>query len=163
MIFAARSLGKPKMPVEIAGNAMDAKPNSSATHREPVTAAASFASSPPSPQTGPTAWITYFAGSAPPEVQAGREWETSPCFAIHASLSSWITSPPRRTMDHATPPPCCKCSLAALTMASTSSSVMSPCAICRAWPVSKFFSTRMALICLFYNKKHPLVLPDGCQ
>src|SRR4030065_85625 len=53
------------MPVEMAGNAMDDSPNSSAARREPVTASARFASSSPSPQTGPTAWITDLGGSRP--------------------------------------------------------------------------------------------------
>ena len=79
IIPAARSFGKPNMPVEMAGIAMDDNFNSSATLSEPLIASASFLSSSPSPQTGPTAWIIYFAGSAPPEVQAGCACETSPC------------------------------------------------------------------------------------
>src|SRR3984893_18807549 len=39
----------------------------------------------------------------------------------------WIASPPFRRMAPATPPPSCKSLFAALTMASTSISVRSPC------------------------------------
>ena len=42
MIPAARSFGKPKMPVEIAGMAMVEHLSSSATRREPVTASDNF-------------------------------------------------------------------------------------------------------------------------
>ena len=38
------------------------------TRRDPVTASASLRSSSPSPQTGPTAWMTCLQGIAPPLV-----------------------------------------------------------------------------------------------
>ena len=65
---AANSLGKPKMPVEMAGKAMEVNFNSSAKARLPSMAAASFSSSWPLPQTGPTAWMTYLQGMFPLEV-----------------------------------------------------------------------------------------------
>jgi len=58
MIPAALSTGKPKMPVEMAGKAMLLRPFWSASLRLALTALASLASSSPSPQRGPTAWMT---------------------------------------------------------------------------------------------------------
>src|SRR5258708_20957594 len=73
---AARSFGKPKIPVDIAGREMERTFSSSAISREPWTAEASFASSPPEPQTGPTACITYFAPHTPAEHQPRAECDT---------------------------------------------------------------------------------------
>src|SRR5258708_39865134 len=73
---AARSFGKPKIPVDIAGREMERTFSSSAISREPWTAETTFASSPPEPQTGPTAWSTIYAPSSPAEVQAGCECDT---------------------------------------------------------------------------------------
>src|SRR5580658_4276710 len=42
-------------------------------------------------------------------------------------LSCWMMSPPFRRIAPATPPPCCRSLLAALTIASVSISVKSPC------------------------------------
>lgn len=124
---AACFCGKPKTPVEMAGKDMDSNPNSSATRRHPVTAASSLASSSPSPQTGPTAWMTYRQGSLPPVVQAGLPWLTSPCFPTQAFDSAWISGPPPREIAPATPAPWIRASLAALTIASLVSAVISPC------------------------------------
>src|SRR5208282_1036020 len=46
-----------------------------------------------------------------------------------ASHSPWIAGPPLRRIAPATPPPSCRSLFAALTIASTSASVRSPCRI----------------------------------
>jgi hypothetical protein len=55
---AARALGNPKMPVDIAGIDIEDKESRVACSNDPLTAAASLVSSSPDPQIGPTAWIT---------------------------------------------------------------------------------------------------------
>src|SRR3954471_6336443 len=73
-------------------------------------------------QTGPTVWITQRAGRRYPAValaSPGRH----PSRPRHSASSS---GPAARWMAPSTPPPPRRDSLAALTMASTSSCVMSP-------------------------------------
>ena len=66
-------------------------------------------------QTGPTAWITHFAGSLPARVTTA--WPTA-----HVPIwshSSWMVGPPCMRIAPATPEPSCSASFAALTIAST--------------------------------------------
>src|SRR5436305_390380 len=119
---AARSMGKPKLPVEMAGRAIDFIAGRSARARRARTAAASFLSSSPAPITGPTAWITRRALRWPAPVITAVPTGVPP-IRLH---SSWIEGPPLRRMAPATPVPSWSCSLAGLTIASTSRSVMSP-------------------------------------
>src|SRR5262245_22398662 len=87
------------------------------------TAEASSISSPKLPpfHTGPTAWITHFAGSLPAFVTTAWPTAQVPIW----SHSSWIVGPPFTRMAPATPEPSCSASFAALTIASTRICVMS--------------------------------------
>src|SRR5689334_9998883 len=75
---------------------------------------------------GPTVWITRFAGRFPPVVAtaspAGRRWMRR----ITSRHSAMIAGPPARWIAPSTPPPPARWLLAALTIPSTASWVMSP-------------------------------------
>jgi hypothetical protein len=68
------------------------------------------------------AWITWVATRLPPGVMTASPTSTGPW----RTASSSMMSPPLRLMAPATPAPMARVELAALTMASTSQSVMSP-------------------------------------
>lgn len=71
---------------------------------------------------GPTAWITFPAGSRPPVVITA--WPVGqPPSLRHSAM---ISGPPAAWMAPSTPPPPARRLLAALTMASTSCLVISP-------------------------------------
>jgi len=57
-------------------------------------------------------------------------------YVIHLALSTVIACPPLRLIAAASPPPCMSISFAALTMASVSSSVRSPCLTLSVYPAS---------------------------
>lgn len=113
------------MPVEIAGKATDRHPMSTAisTARRCAEASNSGSPAPPPRHTGPTAWITHRAGSAPAPVATASP-VGQPSILRH---SARISSPPARLIAPSTPPPPASAELAAFTMASTGSAVMSPC------------------------------------
>jgi len=121
-MLAARSMGKPKIPVLSAGKAMEISFNSSARLRLLIVASFSFLSSPPSPHCGPTAWMTYFALRFPPPVTAASPTEQPPIL-LH---SSWMLGQPFPLMAPATPVPITRSELAALTIASASLSAILP-------------------------------------
>src|SRR5208282_6752861 len=70
---------------------------------------------------GPTAWITYFAGSAYPLVMTASPVLQPP--SLRHSANSW--GPAARWMAPSTPPPPRRETLAALTIASTRRVVIS--------------------------------------
>ena len=72
------SIGHPNIPVLIAGNAMERRLCLSAISRQESVASFNFAASSPSPILGPTAWITYLAGSLPALVMAQEPVGTGP-------------------------------------------------------------------------------------
>src|SRR6185312_8384286 len=111
------------MPVLIAGKAMLSSPCSSARRSDERYAEASSAASPAPPprQTGPTAWMTYRAGSRKPGVRRASPVGQPP-IAAQARASS---GPAARWIARQTPPPGASASFAALTIASVSSVVMS--------------------------------------
>src|SRR5437588_1202404 len=125
MIFAHSSSGNPAMPVPMAGNAMLLSPRSFAILNECAVEfrSASAVVAPPSRMLA--AWITNRAFNFPPEVIAAY-----PTGIVPISLHSlWMASPPFRRIAPATPPPKIKSLFAALTMASVSFSVRSPCSM----------------------------------
>src|SRR5579883_2959099 len=72
---------------------------------------------------GPTAWKTYFAFKRPAPVATALPVGERPILR-HSSM---MLGPPARWMAPSTPPPPASAELAALTMASASTLVMSPC------------------------------------
>jgi hypothetical protein len=72
---------------------------------------------------GPTVWMTFLAGSRPPVVITAWPVGQPPNWRHWAMISG----PPAAWMAPSTPPPPARRLLAALTMASTSCRVMSPC------------------------------------
>ena len=68
------------------------------------------------------AWMTWVAARLPPVVSTASPTSTGPC----RIASSSMMTPPFRLMAPATPVPMASVEFAALTMASTSQSVMSP-------------------------------------
>ena len=111
------------MPVEIDGNATVARWCSTASARLLRYAAASSSRSPcpPPSHTGPTAWITFVAGSRNPSVMRASPVGHRPS-SRHAARSS---RPAARWIAPSTPPPPDSAALAAFTIASTASVVMS--------------------------------------
>ena len=83
-VFAHSSLGKPKMPLPMAGKLMLLSLSCSASSIAAQVTEVSFATSSPVPQTGPTAWITNFASNSPPPVMAALPVSTLPCSATQA-------------------------------------------------------------------------------
>ena len=75
---------------------------------------------------GTTVWMTNLAGSLPPEVITASPASSGPRSAMMVSDSVVMALPPLWAMARATPPPWARNLLAALTMASTGSAVMSP-------------------------------------
>ena len=100
------------------------QPSSSATSSDRLYADARSAGSPRSPsrKTGPTAWMTYRAGSRPAPVAFASPVAQPPSRAH----SSKISSPPARRIAPQTPAAATSASFAALTIASTRCSVRSP-------------------------------------
>src|SRR5205807_2151458 len=123
MMFAHSSSGNPATPVPTAGKAMDFKPRSFAIFKQCIVQlrSASPVVAPPSRMLA--AWITNRAFNFPPVVMAAYPTGMLPI----SSHSRWMASPPFRRMAPATPPPRIKSLFAALTMASVSISVRSPC------------------------------------
>src|SRR5208283_4637853 len=74
---------------------------------------------------GPTVWMTYLAGRRPPVVRTALPAGRRPILATMRLHSSRIEGPPARWMAPSTPPPPRSEELAALTMASVVSLVMS--------------------------------------
>src|SRR5215211_2530872 len=109
----------------MAGNATVRAPASEATSSERRCADARRSSSPSLPpcQTGPTAWITMLAGKSPAVVALASPGSQPPSRLD----SSRIAGPPVRWIAPSTPPPPSREVLAALTIASTETFVMSPC------------------------------------
>ena len=91
----------------------------------PGSSARAASSSPAAPpvQTGPTAWMTYRAGRPWPPVSFASPGRAPPS----ARHSSSRPGPAARWIAPSTPPPPRSEALAAFTIASTSSRVMSPC------------------------------------
>jgi hypothetical protein len=79
-------------------------------------------------KTGPTAWITHFAGRLPAEVATAFPVGSPSGWVVRriSRHSSRMAPPPFRWMAPSTPPPPKSEELAAFTTASTRSSVMSP-------------------------------------
>jgi len=90
-------------PVEMAGSATEVAPMSSPRRSAWRTADARSISSPKLPpfQTGPTAWITHFAGSLPARVTTACPTAQVPI----RSHSSWMVGPPFCRIAPATPEP----------------------------------------------------------
>src|SRR5437867_91047 len=80
---------------------------------------------------GPTAWKTYFAGRLPPLVATALPVGQPPILR-HSAM---MLGPPARWMAPSTPPPPARAELAALTMASVCTLVMSPCKRARVTPL----------------------------
>src|SRR5215472_943916 len=123
MMLAHSSSGNPATPVPTAGKAMDFKPRSFAIFKQCIVElrSASPVVAPPSRMLA--AWITNRAFNFPAVVMAAYPTGMLP-ISLH---SRWMASPPLRRMAPATPPPRIKSLFAALTMASVSISVKSPC------------------------------------
>src|SRR5229473_845674 len=120
------SSGTAKMPLETAGNDTDCQSRSSAQRNAASSACRSLSSSSPSPKRGPTAWITPLKGSFPAVVTTALPTAIGPRLRTMRSDSSCSAAPAAREMMPATPPPCARWPLAALTMASTGSSSRLP-------------------------------------
>src|ERR1700752_841400 len=120
------SSGTAKMPLETAGNDTDCQSRSSAQRNAASSACRSLSSSSPSPKRGPTAWITPLNGSFPAVVTTALPVGIGPRPRTMRSDSSCSAGPAAREMIPATPPPCARWPLAALTMASTGSCSRSP-------------------------------------
>src|SRR5579872_111360 len=74
---------------------------------------------------GPTVWITYFAGRRPPPVMTALPAGKRPISLTIFLHSARIEGPPARWIAPSTPPPPSREELAAFTMASADSFVMS--------------------------------------
>src|SRR6266513_2488752 len=120
------SSGTAKMPLETAGNDTDCQPRSSAQRNAASSACRSLSSSSPSPKRGPTAWITPLNGSFPAVVTTALPVGIGPRLRTMRADSSCSAAPAAREMMPATPPPCVRWPLAALTIASTGSSSRLP-------------------------------------
>src|SRR4051794_26685810 len=80
---------------------------------------------------GPTAWKTYLAGRLPALVATALPVGQPPILR-HSAM---MVGPPARRMAPSTPPPPARPELAALTMASAWTLVMSPCSKARVTPL----------------------------
>src|SRR5579884_2811165 len=80
---------------------------------------------------GPTAWKTYLACKRPAPVATALPVGQRPILR-HSSM---MLGPPARWMAPSTPPPPASAELAALTMASASTFVISPCCKARVIPL----------------------------
>src|SRR5436190_5005145 len=122
MTRAHSSRGKPATPVPMAGNAMLLMAFSSARIKALRVARRSESAVVRPPSFMLAAWITYSALRFPPVVTAAAPKAMGPM----RSHSSSIRGPPLRRIAPATPAPRIRSLLAALTIASTATSVMSP-------------------------------------
>ena len=113
------------MPVPTAGNAIVFSPFCAAMRRECAVELRNACAEVRPPSSMLAAWITWRAFKFPPDVIAAPPTGIVPI----SSHSAWICGPPLRRIAPATPPPSCRSLFAALTIASVSISVRSPCRI----------------------------------
>src|ERR1700674_46184 len=125
MIRAHSSSGKRAIPVPTAGKATARKPRKSAISRLRRVERRRPSAPVRPPNRMLAAWMTKRAFNVPPPVMAASPTSTGPSLRH----SAWICGPPARAIAPATPPPNSRSLLAALTMASTSCCVRSPCKI----------------------------------
>src|SRR5215472_3845059 len=125
MTLAHSSRGNPAMPVPTAGKAMVFSPLSLAMRKQCAVELRSASAFVAPPSRMLAAWMTNRAFNFPPVVMAAYPTGMLP-ISLH---SRWISSPPFRRMAPATPPPRIKSMFAALTIASVSISVRSPCSM----------------------------------
>src|SRR6266850_2260305 len=156
------SSGTAKMPLDTAGNDTDCQPRSSAQRNAASSACLSLSSSSPSPKRGPTAWITPLNGSFPAVVTTALPVGSGPRLRTMRSDSSCSAGPAAREMIPATPPPCARWPLAALTMASTGSSSRLPRTTSKTRPgaTSSWKSALLALLHLRFCPEPPHQLFD---
>ena len=124
MISAHSESGKPPMPVPIAGNAMVRKPffGGDAQRMRRRTPQRPRGGLPAQLHAGRVDHVARLELAARGDRRAAqRDRRRSRC------TRCWIASPPLRRITPARPPPSCRSLFAALTMASTSISVRSPC------------------------------------
>jgi hypothetical protein len=137
-ITCSAVLGKAKMPVEMAGMAIEARPSSAATRRSRNGPRPALCLRRPRPILADG--VDYVAAGQAAGVgvcRGGRGYRA--VLAHQASLSAWICGPPRREIIAATLHRAAVEDLAALTIASTASRVKSPWTSCKRWPENSFF------------------------